>query len=73
MKVKLTGINYQDTIHKVMNRKWYGLLHQLSFPIEVEVIENFFVSLKQYIKDPLNPDSEEEWGLPWFTYEEVKE
>ena len=73
MKVKLTGINYQDTIHKIVNRKWYGLLHQLSFPVEVEVDSDNMICLKSYIKDPDSPNSEEEWDLIWFTYEEIKE
>lgn len=72
MKVILKGINHQDVVHKVMNRKWYALLHQLSFPIEAEVIDDM-VCLKNYIKDPGDPESEEEWGLGWFDYEEVKE
>lgn len=71
MKVILKGINYQDVVHTVMHRKWYALLHQLSFPIEAEVIDDM-VCLKNYIKDPESPNSSEEWGLVWFIYEEVK-
>lgn len=69
MKVILKGINRCNKT----NETWYELLEQVPFPVEVEVIEDLFVSLKQYIKDPKSPDSEEEWGLPWFIYEEVKE
>lgn len=63
MKVKLTGINYQDVVHNVMRRKWYALLHQLPFPIEVEVDSDNMICLKDYIINPANPSSSEEWGL----------
>lgn len=69
MKVILKGVNRCSKENKI----WYELLEQVPFPIETEVIENLFVSLKEFIKDPLSPNSEEEWGLPWFIYEEVKE
>lgn len=69
MKVILKGINYCNKANNV----WYELLEQVPFPVEVEVIEDLFVSLKQYIKDPNSPNSEEEWGLVWFDYEEVQD
>lgn len=69
MKVILNGINHDNDANKI----WYELLEQVPFPIETEVIEDLFVSLKQYIKDPDSPNSEEEWGLIWFDYEEVKD
>lgn len=68
MKVILKGINRCNKANKI----WYELLEQVPFPVEVEVIEDLFVSLKQYIKDPRSPNSDEVWGLTWFDYEEIK-
>ena len=71
MKVKLTGINYEGLDET--EQYYIDLLKQVPYPIVTETVEDTFVCLKDYIKSPDEPCSEEEWGLIWFTYEEVKD
>lgn len=78
MKVKLTGIKPHDPeIDGEMDEEYQYYIDQLKqvpFPV-IRIADDKYphtVSLKQYIKDKIYPESEQTWGLVWFTYEEIK-
>ncbi len=79
MKVKLTGIRpHNPEIDGEMDevyQYYIDQLKQIPFPI-IRIADDKYpnaVRLREYIKDKNDPESNQTWGLVWFTYEEIKD
>ena len=79
MKVKLTGIRPHDPeLDGYMDEEYQYYIDQLKqipFPL-IRIADDKYphtVRLKRYIKDKIYPESDQTWGLVWFTYEEIKD
>lgn len=70
MKVILKGINPQVYANPI-NDSFTKLLQELTFPIETDCYRGS-IFFEDVVKDVVMINNEE-WGLLWFEYEEIKE